>query len=172
MKIHFLKLIMIGFIFSSCSASAQQDPEQKKSAMDKAYIGTYTKKEGHVDGKADGILYLEINEDSGEIPNLRTVAPVTNPSFVKLSPDGKYLFAVSELGQGDADSGFIYSFRANEDGSLKQISKLSTESFAPAHIAVDNTGRFVFVSNYMGGVVMIYEVKNEGNLEKIQRIDL
>jgi len=172
MKIRLLVLLFAGLGLTSCSVMSPQKVKYNSKTMDRAYIGTYTKKEGHVDGKAAGILHVNINRQSGEITNIYTVASVINPSFVRLSPDGRFLFAVSELGPGDADSGFIYSFKAEKDGSLKEVSRLSTEAYAPAHIEVDKTGSLVFVSNYSGGVVMVYGVKEDGSLERKQRIDL
>ncbi|GHA31481.1 6-phosphogluconolactonase [Salinimicrobium marinum] len=144
----------------------------KNDAMETIVVGTYTKKEGHVDGQADGIYTLKRNPEDGSLTKGKTVAEVVNPSFVRASEDGKFLFAVSELGEKDAESGFIYSFKITENDSLEQLSKLSTESFAPAHLALDQSGKYVFVSNYMGGVVMMYQVDADGTLTKQQRIDL
>lgn len=172
MKFRLFILLIAGFGLTSCSVLSPQKVEADIKTMDKAYIGTYTKKEGHVDGKAAGILHVDINRKSGGITNIKTVANVVNPSFIKLSPDGRFLFAVSELGSGDADSGFIYSFKTEKDGSLKEISRLSTEAYAPAHIEVDRTGSLVFVSNYSGGVVMVYGVNEDGSLIRKQRLDL
>lgn len=170
MKIRLLSLFAAGAFFFSDNASAQT--AKKTGPMETAYIGTYTKKEGHVDGKAEGILYLEYDKASGKVSKLRTVADVVNPSYVKLSPNGNFLFAVSELGPADGDTGYVYSFRIKEDGSLEQVSKLPTGALAPAHIEVDNSGKFLFVSNYLGGVVMMYRVNEDGDLEKLQQIDL
>ncbi|WP_424493542.1 lactonase family protein [Salinimicrobium sp. GXAS 041] len=140
--------------------------------METLFVGTYTKKEGHVDGQANGILSLYRNPETGTLHKGKTVAEIINPSFVKVSEDGNFLYAVSELGENDAESGFIYSFRINENDSLEHVSKLSTENFAPAHIETDQTGKYVFVSNYMGGVVMMYRVGEDGDLQTQQRIDL
>ena len=140
--------------------------------MNTMFVGTYTKKEGHVDGQADGIIAIQLDPESGEIMSQSTVAEVVNPSFVKVSQNDKFLFAVSELGSSDASSGYFYSYKILENDSLREISKLSTEGFAPAHIALDQTGNFAFVSNYMGGVVMVYGINEDGSLKKQQRVDL
>ncbi|MEL6718318.1 MAG: beta-propeller fold lactonase family protein, partial [Bacteroidota bacterium] len=66
-----------------------------------AYIGTYTRTEGHVDGKANGIYKVSIYTMTGEFLEQKTVAQLINPSFVKRSKDQKYLYAVSELAQED-----------------------------------------------------------------------
>lgn len=136
------------------------------------YIGTYTKTEGHVDGKADGIYLMQQNSETGNLSEPVCVAQVINPSFVKASKDGENLYAVSELGSGDGESGFIYSFRRKENNYLEKIGKISTESFAPCHIEIDMSGKYVFVSNYVGGVVMLYERDEQGRLQKRQKIEL
>ena len=180
MKTTFLKSLVLALVISNISCGEKKENTEaqaessniEKDTMETIFVGTYTKKEGHVDGQADGIYTLYRNPEDGSLTQGKTVAEVVNPSFVKASEDGKLLFAVSELGEKDAESGFIYSFRITEKDSLEQLSKLSTESFAPAHIALDQSGKYVLVSNYMGGVVMMYKVSNDGTLTKQQPIDL
>lgn len=170
-----LAIIIFGSLVACGEKQKQTEKEVSTSEnenMETIFVGTYTKKEGHVDGQAEGILTLYRDPETGELRNGGTAATVTNPSFVKASEDGKYLYAVSELGEKDAESGFVYSYRILENDSLQQISKVSTEGFAPAHIEVDQTGKYVFVSNYMGGVVVMYRRNPDGSLEKQQRIDL
>lgn len=169
-------LLLFLIISLTTSETSGQELRNQKSVSDMEnnllYIGTYTKKEGHVNGQAKGIYSVFQNPVTGELKCGATVAKITNPSFVKSSKDHKYLYAVSELGDKDGRSGYIYSYKINEDSSLKQIGKISTESYAPCHIAMDQTGKFVFVSNYVGGVVMVYRIEGDGTLKKVQRVDL
>ncbi|WP_372920227.1 lactonase family protein [Salegentibacter sp.] len=163
MVINKMKLLPV-FLFSLMSIPVvSQNP---------VYIGTYTKTEGHVDGKADGIYLMHQNAETGDLSEPVCVADVINPSFVKASPDGKNLYAVSELGPNDGESGFIHSFRRKDDNYLEEIGKISTESFAPCHIEIDQSGKYAFVSNYVGGVVMVYERDEQGILQKKQKIEL
>ena len=161
--IRFTLISLAVVLTTTCAAQNAEIP---------VYIGTYTKKEGHVDGKAKGIFLALQDPENGSLHPEKTVAKITNPSFVKASKDGKNLYVVSELGGGDAESGFIYSFKRNSDNSLEELGKISTESFAPCHIEIDKSGNYVFVSNYMGGVVMVYKRGEDGNLEKQQKIQL
>jgi len=151
---------------------AQEESGKINDSINKMYVGTYTQKEGHVDGRAKGIYLLNQNSDTGALKSIGTVAEVVNPSFVKVGKMGKYLFAVSELGPHEGTSGFIYSFEIQEDGKLREVSKNTTGSFAPCHIAIDRSGKYVFVSNYMGGVVMSYKINDDGSLIQNQEINL
>lgn len=164
-------------LLNSCKDNTQKE-QKVGEAVDSTYttnpiyIGTYTKKEGHVNGQAEGIYTVYQNPKTGALNMGKTVATVINPSFVKTSGDNKNLYAVSELGPGDGDSGLIYSYKINEDDSLEQIGSISTESFAPCYIAEDKSGQFVFVANYVGGVVMMYQKNTDGSLKKLQKISL
>jgi 6-phosphogluconolactonase len=172
MKLIFLRLsIILLFACFSCGRNSGKNTNDEMN-LNTIYTGTYTKKEGHVNGQADGIYTLYQNPENGSLKFGATVAKIINPSFVKASKDNKYLYAVSELGGNDAASGFIYSYKINPDHSLTETGKLSTEGYAPCHIAMDQTGEFVFVSNYVGGVVVVYKKKADGSLEKKQKINL
>lgn len=172
MKLFFFRLpIIVLFASLSCGRNSGKNTN-KEVNLNTIYTGTYTKKEGHVNGQADGIYALYQNPENGSLKFGSTVAKIVNPSFVKVSKDNAYLYAVSELGGNDAASGFIYSYKINPDHSLTETGKLSTDSHAPCHIALDQTGEFVFVSNYVGGVVVVYKKKADGSLEKKQKINL
>ena len=151
---------------------AQEESGKINDSINKLYVGTYTKKEGHVQGKAEGIYLLNQNSDTGALKMVGTVANVVNPSFVKVGRMGKYLFAVSELGPSDGETGFVYSYEIQKDGKLKELSKLSTGAHAPCHISLDRSGKYVFVSNYLGGVVMSYKLDSDGSLNQHQEIKL
>ena len=165
-------LLSVICLVMSNTAIAQVESGKINDSINRMYVGTYTKKEGHVDGKAKGIYLLNQNSDSGALKFMGSVAEVINPSFVKVGKMGKYLFAVSELGPHEGESGYVYSFEILEDGKLKEISKNSTGAFAPCHIALDRSGKYVFVSNYMGGVVMSYKIEVDGSLIQNQKINL
>lgn len=150
----------------------QMDKSFVLDSINKMYVGTYTKKEGHVDGKARGIYLLNQHTATGKLEYVCMAAEIINPSFIKTGKQKKYLYAVSELGPGDASSGFVHSFEILDDGSLKEIGKLSTGGYAPCHIALDRSGKFAFVSNYLGGVVSVYRIAEDGKLEKNQELKL
>ena len=57
-------------------------------------IGTYTESLPHVDGKAEGILSCSFDETTVRAP--RALAQTRNPSFLVVSADGRYLYAVNQ----------------------------------------------------------------------------
>ncbi len=159
-------LLLLLSIFTSLSFRAQTSEKNMKTV----YIGTYTRDEGFVNGRGKGIYYMLQNPEDGHLELGKVVAKVVNPSYVKVSNNGKYLFSVSELVSGEANSGGIFSFKINPDKTLTKINNLPTNGFAPCHIAIDKTGRYLFVANYLGGVVMVYTIADSGELASLQKL--
>lgn len=168
-QLNCLLLALLVCFTVSCDFTGKN--QLKKQAQDSAtvslYVGTYTKKEGHVNGQAKGIYLLKMNEATGVLHIKGIVSAITNPSFVTLSPDQKNLYAVSELGPGDAPNGWVYSYAINDDQSLKLLNKQSTAAFAPCHVSVDAKGKYVFVANYAGGIAAMYKRQEDGSLSAI-----
>jgi len=130
------------------------------------YVGSYTRTEGHVDGKADGIYKTSINIETGAIDPPQLAAEVINPSFVSLNSQGNYLYAVSELARPGEPTGYVHAFRVTS-GGLEEINKLPTGGLAPCHVAVGYGDKYVIVSNYVGGVAKVYEVQPFGELKAV-----
>src|ERR1700747_1270457 len=58
------------------------------------YVGTYTE-EG---SKSKGIYAYRYDAETAQITPLGLAAETTNPSFVVLHPNGRFLYAVNEVG--------------------------------------------------------------------------
>lgn len=138
------------------------------------FVGTYTKKEGHVDGKAKGIYRLSFpNQKPDGTTSKWTLTDFEsiNPSFITISPNKKYLYAVNELNPNDGDSGTVSSYSI--DGKTKDLQFLGsqkTHNYAPCHITVDATNQLAFVSNYVGGVVCVYPIMKNGALGEASQV--
>jgi len=158
-------LLLLFTIGTACSTEEkkQEITSIKSTNLTTFHIGTYTRSEGHVDGNAKGIYKIQVNESTGKIIEKKLVATVINPSFLSYSPDKKYLYAVSELAHADEPTGFIYAYKIGKD-SLELINRLPTDGQAPCHVSIDQTGKFAFVANYVGGVVKMYHIKADGSL--------
>ena len=133
--------------------------------MATVYIGTYTKKEGHVDGQADGIYVFRLSE-SGELSFVTAVPGVINPSFVTMSPDGRFLYAVNEIGPDTGQpAGLVTAFAIDQtSGGLTLLNSQSTHGYAPCHLSVDQTGHYLLVTNYSGGNLALFPLGNDGRL--------
>ena len=71
------------------------------------YFGTYT----GGSGASQGIYRSILNLETGELSNPVLAARATNPSFLEIHPNGRFLYAVSESG----GSGSVSAFEIDSD---------------------------------------------------------
>ena len=129
------------------------------------FVGTYTKKLGHVNGKATGIYTCRLDMATGALTVVDSTTSIGNPSFLTVSPDKKYLYSVAENGGVPAERfGSVVAYKITEGGKLTKINEVLSYGAAPCHIATDISGKRVYVSNYSTGNVVSYSVKADGGL--------
>ena len=126
------------------------------------YVGTYTE-EG---SKSKGIYAYRYDAGSGEITALGLAAETTNPSFVAPHPNGKFLYAVNEVGNYKGpNSGGVSAFAIDHaTGKLTFLNEVASRGADPCYITVDETGKYVLVANYTGGSVAVFPVLADGKL--------
>jgi len=149
-------------------SSVKNDPDQLI-----LYIGTYTEKEGHVDGKATGIYIYSMDRATGQL-TYTGVSPFTiNPSFIKVHPNGKWLYAVNETGNETGEmAGSVSAFRLTDDGrKLELINTVSSAGNYPCHIDTDQTGRWAFAANYGSGTVALFPIGDDGTIGEAVSVD-
>ena len=153
--------ISLVFLMSSCYEPPQ---DQQSASMKEAevWVGTYTRKEGHVDGKAAGIYRLQFEKDS--LLSQQTTEGIVNPSFLCLSPTANRIYAVSEIGPDVDTTGYVYSYQQEGD-QLVFLNRQPTFSFAPCHVSIHPKGEWLYVANYVGGMIVRYPVAKNGKIE-------
>ena len=124
-------------------------------------IGTYTS------GKSEGIYVYNFDSKNGDSKQISS-AKASNPSYLAVSPNQKYVYAVNE----NADStkytvtGHIAAYSFNKaTGTLSFINKQESGGKHPCYVAIDKTGKWVFAGNYSSGSVAVLPVKNDGSLD-------
>ena len=133
------------------------------------YIGTYTRRETFVDGKAEGIYIYQLDPSSGELTYAATVsgAGTDNPSFLILGPDKRFLYAVNEFYKSEGPNGFVSAFAIDPvTGQLRYLNQQSTRGTAPCYICIEPQGRYCLVANYETGNLCVLPVGKDGCLEE------
>ena len=131
------------------------------------YIGTYTRRESFVDGKAEGIYICHLDMASGELTYTATVdGPGTvNPSFLVLAPDQRCLYAVNEIYGTEGAHGSVSAFAIDPvTKHLSFLNQQSTHGLAPCYTSVEPEGRYCLVANYETGSVSVLPVQGDGSL--------
>ncbi|MBS0417126.1 MAG: lactonase family protein [Proteobacteria bacterium] len=141
-------------------------PIQLMAATTTAWIGTYTADDSHHNTGSSGIYSVQWNSDSGTLSALHVAGKTSNPSFLALHPNGRYLYAVNE-DSATVGTDRITAFSIGDPGSaqpLKELGLVSSQGVSPCHLIVDSTGKWLFVANYTSGTIAVYPVGADGRL--------
>ncbi|GJM32371.1 MAG: 6-phosphogluconolactonase [Saprospiraceae bacterium] len=150
---------------ANSTTSAETTSATTIDTLNPIFVGTYTKKEGHVDGKAKGIYTYHLDAETGKMKQLAVTEGIINPSFVTLDPTGQRLYAVSETGNDVDSTGYVYAYSVDPaTKALKFINRQPTHGLAPCHASVTTNGQLLIVTNYVGGVVTVLPIQTNGGL--------
>jgi len=127
------------------------------------YIGTYTDRTPNA---SKGIYVTRFDPAIGRLSTPTLVAELENPSFVAVSRDRRFLYAVSEVGADVAGrkTGFVAAYGIGADGKLTPLNKVPSNGADPCHISVTLSGHTVAVANYTGGSTVSFKVNPDGSL--------
>lgn len=150
-------LIFAVFLFSLISCQQQDDNSTGTNSDYYLFVGTYTG-EG-----SDGIYLYEFDSEDGSITPADTAKGVSNPSYLTLSPDHSFLYAVNEEADSSDASVSAFSFD-KENGEITFLNKQSSRGGAPCYVSTDQTGSAVFVGNYLGGSLAMFPIQDDGSL--------
>jgi 6-phosphogluconolactonase len=116
-----------------------------------------------------GIYFFKFDASKGSLKLQKSVSGVTNPSFLIMHPNGRWMYAISETGlNGDGRYGEVCAFQIERDPFRVELAnQRSTNGDYPCHLSIDNTGRWLLASNYGSGSVAVYPIQPGGNLGEI-----
>lgn len=154
MSVKFLLLSLLAFSI----ATAQKKPY--------LLVGTYTS------GKGEGIYVYTFNTKNAD-NNLISVAKISNPSYLAVSPDKKTVYAVNENADttGSTVGGGVTAFSFNaSNGILTAMDKQLSGGTNPCYVAVDKSGKWVFAGNYSSGTLAVFPVKANGSIDAARQV--
>lgn len=122
-------------------------------------VGTYTNS-----GKSQGIYSYALDMKTGSSVQKSVVTGVSNPSYLCLSPDKKFVYSVNESEQGSAANAFSFEVAT---GKLTLLNRSLTQGKGPCFISC--TPRHVFTANYGGGSLSVFGRKADGSLTELQQ---
>lgn len=120
------------------------------------YFGTYTR-----NSTSQGIYTCRLDPATGALSAPLLVAAVTDPSWITLTPDRRFLYAIH--GAPVQSVGFAV------DAATGHLQPLATNAPAgganpPSHLAVDATSRVLFSANYRDGYISASPIATDGSL--------
>ncbi|SEN66692.1 6-phosphogluconolactonase [Amphibacillus marinus] len=125
------------------------------------YIGTYTKAE------SEGVYKFTLDLNEKKLVNVTSVAVLDNPTYVTMTNDQKYLYAVAKEG----DQGGVTAFAV--DAHTKQLTKLNSLTLPgspPCHVSVASDNRTIVTANYHTKQIVAYVTNEDGSLKEISDV--
>ena len=117
-----------------------------------AYVGSYT----HESSK--GIHIYDCDVEEGRIYE-RCEVPIDNPSYITLSHDKRFLYAICDQG--------VSAYAITEDGSLELMNVVSINGMRGCHISVTKANNFLVVSGYHDGKITVMHINADGSVGSI-----
>jgi 6-phosphogluconolactonase len=144
--------VVFAFLFA-----ANLQAQRQKEIM---YVGTF------FGTGSEGIYVLEFDRTKGRFTHIQTVPTPESPSFLDIHPSGKFLYSVNRGSVEQMEnSGSVSAFAIDgATGKLTLLNERPSYGMGPCHISVGKSGKWVFISNYQEGNVVILPIFDDGLL--------
>jgi 6-phosphogluconolactonase len=133
------------------------------------YAGNYTNLAPFARGRASGIGVYRLDLTSGALDPVGSAVGAYNPTWLTVSPDGRFLYSVDAIPEFEGVPGGCVSAWAIDatTGLLTFINRQSTGGPGPCHVSVEASGRYAIATNYAGGSVAMLPRRADGGLEPL-----
>lgn len=141
------------------------------------YSGTYTGfkfvrhnlPNGKGESHSKGVYVVRFNAATGEFGEPKLAAEIANPSFIAVSPNHRFLYAVSEdplsVGPPLDHASYVSAYAINPTtGMLRLLNTKPTGGTSTCFLALDKTGRYVMMANFGSSSISILNVHPDGSL--------
>lgn len=130
------------------------------------YTGSYTQDGSPAPNpQGKGIACFSFNLKTGAIELLHYTNQ-RNPSYMVISDDKKYLYAIEEMFESLNPK--IYAYRIKENGKLSLLNSQDIAGDYACHLAIVKNK--LLVANYVSGNILSYSILNDGSLAACQQV--
>jgi len=125
------------------------------------FLGSYNR-----DKSAEAIQVYQLDTLSGKLVKFTSVKNVVNPSYLTVSPNGKFVYACTDTKTPNAGS--ISSFEFNPAAkSLTFLNSQRSGGENPVYVAVHKSGKWIANANYTEGSVSVFPILENGKIDSI-----
>jgi 6-phosphogluconolactonase (cycloisomerase 2 family) len=128
------------------------------------FIGSFTDiKSG------EGIKIYEFNNKTGKTNFKFTFDSISNPSFLRIASNGKFLYSVVDSQK--KHHGKVAAFKIDSiQNKISLINMQDCGGVNPAHLAIDKTGNFLVNSNYTDGSLTLFNLVSDGSISENKQV--
>jgi len=154
LRLKFTSLALIA-MFSSFLANAQQYY---------LFIGSYNR-----DKDKDGVYLYRFDYQTGALQPAYALKGVLNPSFLTISPNGKYIYTCSEAQTPNVGGVSSLAFDS-VNATLTLLSRQNSGGDNPAYVGTDKDGKWLICANYSGGSLSIFPLQPDGQIAPAKQV--
>jgi 6-phosphogluconolactonase len=149
-----------GLAYMLPAGFAQRDHKAGAKGDYYLYAGTYTRQ------TSKGIYAWRFHPADGSVQPLGLVAETSNPSFLAVAPNGRFLYAANEDSRFQGQpTGAVSAFAIDTaTGKLTALNQVASKGAGPCHVSLDPEGKWLFVANYDSGSIASFPVHADGSL--------
>ncbi|WP_366182452.1 lactonase family protein [Flavobacterium ovatum] len=134
---------------------------QAQSTTYNLIIGTF-----NANCENKGVFVYEFDTQTGDFKFRTESEKVANPSFVSVSKDNKFVYAVNSDGANSSVTAFGYD---SKSGKLNVLNQQKTTSENPCYITNDDKN--VITANYTGGSISVFGKNSDGSLTPLKQLE-
>jgi 6-phosphogluconolactonase len=139
------------------------------------YSGTYTGFKYVLHGTpageshSQGIYVSRFSPATGDLSEPQLAATISNPSFLAISPDHRFLYAASEdptsVGPSRDHESYISAYAIDrKSGELRLLNTTPSGGTSTCYLSVDKTGKYVLTASFGSAGISILRVREDGGL--------
>lgn len=121
-------------------------------------VGTYTQK------GSNGIYLFKFDTTTGKATQISHTKNISNPSFLAITKDKQYVYAVNENTQGSLSA---FSLSNNQFTLINQV---ATKGADPCYISISKDQKNIVVANYSGGSIAQFYRFADGRVSNVRQI--
>ncbi|MFV5685514.1 lactonase family protein [Flavobacterium sp. GB2R13] len=125
------------------------------------FVGSYNS-----DKNKEGIYVFQLDTLTGDLKKITSVKNILNPSYLTVSPNGKYIFACTETKTPNAGSVSSFEFKP-QNKTLTFINSQKSGGENPVYLSVHKSGKWLINANYTQGSVSVYPITAGGKINPI-----
>ncbi|REH01649.1 lactonase family protein [Flavobacterium aquicola] len=118
------------------------------------------------DKTTDGIYVYQLDTIKGKLSKITTVKDIVSPSYLTLSPNGKFVFACTESKTPNGGKVSSFEFKP-EEKTLTFINSQSSGGENPVYITVHKNEKWLVNGNYTEGSVSVYPIADNGMINPV-----
>ncbi|SEW51981.1 lactonase family protein [Chitinophaga arvensicola] len=142
-------------LFAGLAAQAQQHY---------LFVGSYNR-----DKEKEGVYLFRFNDATGDLQRVSATSGILNPSFLTISPDGKYIYTCSEAQTPNVGGVSSLAFDSTKE-TLTLLDRQDSGGDNPAYVGLDPQGKWLICANYSGGSLSVFSLNGDGHIAPASQV--